>query len=228
MMNRKTPGGDNEFDIAILGQVKDKLDDALSKADPDFKEATKMFKELSKPVNKIKTIRYMGDALTNAIGNDTPSTFVNAMKDAPKTLKRATGFPRFKNLNQILDSKEIGVLKQVEEELLDNAEYKRLGAKTTSVYKEIEKGLNVSFENALIRPIMVLNAVMRRIAKHMGADYEKLAIKVHNDPDLVVEMMKRPPQDKERKMLWDMINRTLAMIPAREQAREGTQNEQLQ
>jgi len=75
---------------------------------------------------------------------------------------------------------------------------------------------------------MVLNAVMRRIAKHMGADYEKLAIKVHNDPDLVVEMMKRPPQDKERKMLWDMINRTLAMIPAREQAREGTQNEQLQ
>lgn len=225
MMNKKSPGGDNEFDIAILGTVKDKLDEALTAADPDFKEATSMFRELSKPINKIKTIRYMGDALTNAIGNDTPATFVKAMKDAPKTLKRATGFPRYKNLNQILDNDEIKVLKQVEEELLDNAEYKRLAAKTSATFKEIEEGLNVSIANPLLRPVMLLNAGMRQIAKHMGADYEKLAIKIHNNPDMVVEMMKKSPQNKERKMLWDLINRTLAMIPARESAREATANE---
>ena len=223
MMNRKTPGGDNEFDIAILGEVKDALDDALTKASPDFREATSKFKELSKPINEIKVIRYMGDALQSAIGNDTPSTYVNAMKNAPKTLKRATGFPRFKNLNQVLNKDQIKVLRQVEEELLDMAEYKRLSSATNSVYGEIEEGINKTLPNPLLRPVMVLNSMLRSIAKHYGADYEKLTTKLHKNPEMIVEIMKRPSEDKERQMLYDVITRTLAMIPARESAREINQ-----
>lgn len=221
MIQAKTPGGTNEFNVKALSEVKTLLDKQIGKAEPAFAKAQYLFKKHSEPIDQIMVAREFGDALENSLvtGEERALPFTNAMNNAVKVLKKSTGFARYKNLSDVMNPKQIAVLKKVQEELKREAKAKRMATDTGTVVKQLSEGIEISLPNMLSRPMMLANAVLRKIGKDMSPAYEALAIKIQKDPKLLSYLLKQSEISKERKMVIELLTRYSEMIPAQELSR---------
>lgn len=227
MMNKKTPGGQNEYDVMALSQIKKLLDKQIASAEPNYKEAQKLFKEYSEPINQIKVMRTLGGALKSAVEKERPTPFLNAIKDAPKTLKKSTGFARYEKLEDVLNKDQIRIVDNVKKELLRQSKAKEMAAGTESTYGFLKEGIEPQLPNMLSRPALLTNAVLRTIGKDMGPKYEKLAVKLQENPELLAELMRRGTDDTERKLAYELLTTLAATAPIRTLATEAqvsTQN----
>lgn len=101
---------------------------------PAYKAARETFAAESKPISQMEVADYLKGKLTSAQkeGTLTPASFSAAMENAPSTLKKATGEPRFKDLNEVLDPEQIAVLEQIRSDLSNKAKFEeqaKAGAK---------------------------------------------------------------------------------------------------
>lgn len=222
MIESKTPSGANEFNVKVLSEVKKTLDKQIGLAEPSFAKAQNLFKEYSKPVNQIKVAREFGDALETALKEESPTPFINAMDKAVKTLKKSTGFARYKKLSDVMDDDQIAILNKVKKELIIEHKKKKLASGTKGTISELQQNIEISLPNMLSRPMMFANFVLRHIGTDMSPAYEKIAIKIQKNPKLLAELLKRPAENKERKMVVELLSRYTAMTPSQELSRGAT------
>ncbi len=219
MIESKTPNGSSEFNVKALSEVKKLLDKAIGKGEPAFAKAQYLFKEHSQPINQIKVAREFGDALESSLKEESARPFLTAMDNAVKTLKKSTGFARFKKLEDVMTPKQIGVLNKVRDELVREGRANKIATGTKTVVKELQDGIEISLPNMLSRPMMLANAVLRMISKDMSPAYEKLAIKIQQDPKFLAELLRKTEVTKERKMVIELLNKYSAMLPSQELSR---------
>ena len=220
MIESKTPGGSNEFNVKVLSEVKQSLDKQIGKAEPAFAKAQHLFKQHSKPINQIMVSREFGNALENSLKEERALPFVNAMDNAVKTLKKSTGFARYKKLDDVMTPKQVAVLKKIKEELIRDEKSKKLATGVGTQIKQLSEGIEISLPNMLSRPVMFTNAVLRQISKDMSPAYERLAIKIQKDPKLLAEILRKSEKSKERQMIVELLTRYSAMLPAQELSRD--------
>ena len=130
-MSKKTVDGAPEYDVKVLQTIKEKLDSQIGLVEPNFAEAKRIFAEKSIPLNQAEVGDILSKSLSSSMGKERGLMFSNAMQDAPKTLKKATGFGRYdeaKGLGAILNPDQVKSVEAVKKELLRNEEYKRLAS----------------------------------------------------------------------------------------------------
>lgn len=216
LIARKTPGGQNEFDVSALSVVKKKLDDSIGRAEPLYKEVQGRYKELSRPINQIQVIRELGDALKNSAEQESATPFLNAIKNSPRTIKKSTGFPRYEKLDQVLNGEQIRIVNNTKKELVRQAKANKMSAHTEGVFNELKEGIEPNLPNLLSRPALIANAVLKRIGKDMGPAYERLASDIVSDPKKLADILRKPKTSRQRKMVAELLERQAAMIPARD------------
>ena len=219
LMNTKTPGGQKEFDVMALSQVKKSLDKSIENAEPAYKAAQKEFKKMSEPINQIKVIRHLGGALEDALQKERARPFLNALRDAPKTLKKSTGFPRYKKLNDILNKNQIKVLDDIKAELIRQEKTAQMASGTESVYGILKEGIEPELPNMLSRPALIANAILRKIGKDMGPEYEKIAVQIQEHPEYLASLLRKSTKDSERKMAYELLQVMAATAPIKELSR---------
>ena len=84
---------------------------------PDYKVAREAFAEASKPINQMEVGQYLEGKLTGALGQERAAPFATALKEAPTTLKKATGAPRFTDLSQVLTPQQLKAVEAVKADL---------------------------------------------------------------------------------------------------------------
>ena len=222
MIESKTPGGGNEFNVSVLSDIKKTLDNQIGKAEPSFAKAQHVFKEHSKPINQMQVSREFGKALEDSLKEEGVNArpFVNAMDNAVKTLKKSTGFPRFKKLEDVMNPKQMKVLNNIKSELVREQKAKTMTAETNSSIGHLKDDIEFNLPNMLSRPMMLANAGLRLIGRDMSPEYEKLAVQIQKDPKLLSKLLKMPDKSKQRMMVVRLLERYSAMIPAQELSRE--------
>lgn len=82
--------------------VKDDLMQWLKVKNPAYDAARAEFAKDSVPINQMNIGQYLENKLTAPLagGNERAGSFAQALRDAPGTIKRATGGPRFETLGQ--------------------------------------------------------------------------------------------------------------------------------
>lgn len=86
----KNPDGTPEYDISVLTKIKDKLDEQIGKAEPAFAKAQATFKEMSIPIDNMKTGQRLEKALTDPLGvSERPAAFARAAADTRDPIKNA-------------------------------------------------------------------------------------------------------------------------------------------
>lgn len=132
------PAGDPER-AAVLN-TKNALQGWMEKNIPDYGVARRGFADLSKPINEMEVGKYLLNKLEPALmeGSKTPTretaaTFANAVKDAPRTIKNATGMS-FQNLEDVMSPQSArtvqGVLKDLQRKATSEDLAKTVGSNT--------------------------------------------------------------------------------------------------
>lgn len=123
--------------IGLDKQLSKKADDALSSAQKaatmeakqnlmlwlenknlPFEVARQNFAKRSEPINQMQIGQFLENKLTGPLtGGERPAMFAQALRDAPSTISKSTGGPRFENLGDVLTPRQVGLLGGVKSSL---------------------------------------------------------------------------------------------------------------
>ncbi len=205
----KTVDGKNEFDVKALNSVKQSIDDQINAVERTYGQARQTFADLSKPVNEMNVGRELSKSLTNPMGAESASTFNNALRNAPRTMKRSTGFNRYEKLGDVLPEEKLTAVNKVADELLTNQEAKKMASRVDSVLSDISTQSKPQLPNALVREIMVANHLLKRLAhKNYGDDYQRLILDLQTNPKKLAEVLSQAPDDSMKKAIMGIIGQS--------------------
>ena len=187
---------DNAF---IRGQLTD-LKTAISDAIPGYQQAQKVFADKSIPVNQMRVGQELEKSLTNAIGTDVRATpFANAIREAPRTIKRSTGLDRFDDLSQILSPQQNTTVNNVLGNLRTS---EQLGKMSSLGMANLDNriGAPVIPPTGMFQP--VLSAARGWVNKALGTGVEqgieKLSVLMAKDPQQFARLMQSAtPQQRQ-------------------------------
>lgn len=139
---------------------------------PVYGQARQAFAGASPPVNQAKVIQAMQDTLSGQGGPERATAFQNVLgRGETALLKKSTGFPRYTEVDQVLNKPQMDAVSKVSQELSRDAERATLGQSvdTKHLFEIADKGKGtISFPTLLSRPAMLVNWIMKQ-AGH-GAD----------------------------------------------------------
>lgn len=180
---------DNKFITGELTDIKNMLTDAI----PGMKTAQETFKTMSKPVNKMEVGQYLEGKLTSAVNENklTPAAFASAMENAPSTIKRATGMPRFESMAQILDPADMAKLDAIRADLARQSEFATQLQFGRAAGDNIPATGEAQLPNVMSRIASISNAIMQKL---QGRINRKVAIELATemlDPKLAADAMEK-------------------------------------
>ena len=112
-----------------VGNAKDELVAWLAKSNPKYDIARAEFATASKPINQMEIGQELEKKLVPALSDEAKqraTVFAQALRDAPQTIKRATGSPRYDNLDEILTQPQMSTVEGIKTSLARDAEAARL------------------------------------------------------------------------------------------------------
>jgi hypothetical protein len=162
MMNEKGPTGApiNEAIVRELSVVKRSLDRQIAKAAPEYQQATRLFADLSKPINRMEVAQYLNGKLIPALNDAGASApqraqvFASAIRDMEESVGKVTGFKRAGGLSSIMTPDEMATINSVSSDLARNADFERLAVagerRANDLVRDMFSGTGI---NPLSRPI---------------------------------------------------------------------------
>lgn len=122
-----------------VAEAKTELLEWIAKKNPDYEKARAIFAKQSAPINQMQVGQYLEDKLTTPIGvGERASSFAQAVKDAPTTIKRATtGGPRYENMSDVLEPGQVSTVNAVSDSLKRDAMYNALAKTGRQAAEEI-------------------------------------------------------------------------------------------
>lgn len=209
LMNAKGPTGAKVNDAIVreLGIVKKSLDRQIAKVAPEYQAAQKLYAQMSKPIDQMRIGQYLEDKLVPAL-NDQGATaaqrgavLAQALRDAPKTVKAATGFKRQPEIGGILDRGQMDTISKVGQDLARKADFEALAkAGTQRAGRITGEAFSERIPNALQHAIMIANAILRRTgAKANERTMDALARKMQ-DPQAMADLMEKATRAEQREI----------------------------
>jgi hypothetical protein len=199
---------------SIMNVKKDFLKWAESKNQP-YAEARSTFAKQSEPINQMQVGQYLQERFTPTLGvgtaADRAQAYGAALKDAPSTIKRATGDARFKELTQILTPDQVKILDDVKADLARSATSKNLASGPLKPEFDVAKAtFSVGGEgflpNTLNTITTVTNTVLRKLK---GRIDQKLATEIATEmlfPGKAADALEKAfRQQKTRELLSEIV-----------------------
>ena len=216
MMGKLTPGGQKEFNVSVLDDIKTVLDSQIGKAEKAYRVANKLYRRKSLPINRMAVGEQLRKGLVNASEAETPTAYLNAMREAPRTLKRATGFKRYNELGDVLSPDQVSGANKVKDALVNQAKAKRMATDSESIIASLPSEIEFSLPRLLSRPIVIANAALRAIGKDKSMEYKTLMADIMKDPKKLEAALQLPVSNPKLAMAKDIAQQiaTLGTVKA--------------
>lgn len=182
----------------------------IEKNNPDYAAARSAFSTASKPINEMEVGRYLKDKLVAPLENtERAAGFAQAVRDAPGTIQRSTGGPRFTELGQVLSPGKEQVVTSILEDLQRKAGFDRLARGTNiSGGRSVIGGADgLHLPNLLSRPAMLANFVMKNIGQGADAKINSLAADRYLNPQMLADAFKNMPTGKRSEIVAALLQK---------------------
>ena len=200
-------------EIAAISDVRQQYMNWLENALPGVKTARTEFAARSKPINAMEVGQVLKQAITSPLdeGVTRPGVLAQAVRNAPGTIKKATGAPRFEDLSAVLETADSAKVANVLSDFARSAEFKRLSQATTGAKAgesisdlpgargaigTLASGIMKAFENAISRKAAIEIGEAMLQPETFARLVEKYAIP--NAPRNVMERKVRQLATQER------------------------------
>lgn len=161
----------------------------LEKKSPDYLTARTQHAALSEPINRMQVGQQLEKALASPLETSERSgVFANAMREAPRTIKKATGQTYKDELADILTTSEMQSAEGVLKDLTRQDAFKRLARKTNVGGGDAIPGrIDTHLPNLLSRTATIANAMMKAIGESGEEKIAKLASEQYRDPQKFIQ-----------------------------------------
>lgn len=121
-----------------IGDTRTAFIEWLNKESPGWEKARLDYAGSSSPINRMQVGQELQGKLTNTLGNaERPTMFATAVDESARTIKNATGAPRYEKLEQVLTPNEVTVVKDVVRDLARAGSHDKLAAAGTTKAREL-------------------------------------------------------------------------------------------
>jgi hypothetical protein len=170
---RNAVGGALEAaELKTIGKLRGDYIDWLEGVLPGFKTAKTEFAASSKPIDVMDVGKILKESVTSPLdqGISRPAMLAQAVRNAPGTIKKATGAPRYEDLSAVLETADSAKISNVLSDFARSEEFRRLSQATASVKAgesvadipgargvigTLASGIMKAFENAISRKAAV-------------------------------------------------------------------------
>lgn len=192
----------------LLSEANRQLDDWMRTKSQKWADAQDTFKFLSEVQNQADVAIILGKALKSPAGDERLASFLSAIRNAPQTLKKATGDNRYEDISQVLTPTQMRNVQQVIDSLKREATYtsltkgKSLLPEHITALQEIE-GYTPPLLSALTTSVRKLLTKAGTSLSDQGKAYiDNLVV---NDPRGLAELLKRV-SEKERILIMRRLH----------------------
>lgn len=216
--------GDSALGIAekkAVEKVKERLVNWLGEKNPAYDAARLQYQTDSLPINRMRVGQELRSKFINALGEDKPATFALAVQNAPQTIKKATGFPRYDSLDKIFSPEEVSRLGQIVNDLGIEKKAKAMATASKPIIGELPSEIKFDLPHILSRPIVVANHVISKLGRDKSKDYKNLLVDLVSDPEEFLRVYGGSSSNEKTKMAMDIVRRLNTTIAAQQSAREA-------
>jgi hypothetical protein len=205
-------GGQNalgETQRKSVGMIKDRLVDWIAKKNPAYDKARDTFAKDSVPINQMEVGQYLEGKLVSPVegANQRAYQYAQALRDAPGTLKRSTGFKGHEELSDVLTKPQESVVRGVAGDLARGAQYDQLAsagkARAQDIIAETLPALPAS---GMFSPAY---SVARAISKQLAGRASERAINLlaerMKDPAELAKVMNQLPPAQRAQVMQEII-----------------------
>ena len=115
------------LETAAYQGTKKKLVEWITSRSDLYEKARAAFSKASEPINVMQVGQQLEKSLTAPVGvSERPGPFGTAMREAPRTIEKATGSPRFRNLEQAVGKDNAAAAQSVLDDLSRSAQHEKL------------------------------------------------------------------------------------------------------
>jgi hypothetical protein len=200
---------DNAFIRGELNGIKNQLVEAI----PGYKAAQATFSQESVPVNRMQVGQFLENAISSPLGNaERASTFANAVREAPRTIKRSTGMDRFTDLSQVLSPQQTstvqGVLGSMKNEAL-------LGESASRGMSNLDQRIGAAHLPPTGMFMPLVNAARSWINRSLGVGLEeglkRLSVLMVSDPQRFAQIM-QSASPQQRAAVQSLLSQNAATV----------------
>lgn len=197
--------GIGSSEVAAIGNTQREFVKWLGGKSPAYDRARQVFANQSKPINQMQVGQYLEQKLTNPLETgERAGVYAQALRDAPGTLKRATGQPRYDELGQVLKPQQEQAVRAVGEDLSRNAEYQALAGKgATNLENRI--GAPEVPPTGMFQPL--LSAARGWVNRGLGTGLEKgleKTAQLMKDPQAMARAMRNATPQQRAQMAQEI------------------------
>lgn len=181
---------------AMVG-LRNKLIDWTEANIPEYGDARRTYGEMSKPINKIEVGQYLKEKLGPSLKEDTSKMsaqqFESALKNAPSTLKKATGEDRYQKLEQIYGPDEMKKISSITRELQAQAKMEEGAARARGTVPALgAKAAKVkAFPSLIDRTVTIANAIISKLAGEISKKHAMEIALEMLDPQVAAAALKK-------------------------------------
>ena len=177
-----------------------------------YEKARAVHAAMSKPMNEMKVGQELEAALTKQIGQgERPAVFGGAVRDAPRTIKRATGDARYEELSQVLRPEQVETVQGVVADLARKARQTQMAQEGGKRVSEILGPVNLP-GGPLEREYTILRSVLSRISKGTTEKTVEMLAETMKVPATALRFLQSLP-DSQKQAAADSLLRQ-RVIPA--------------
>ncbi|MEB3202968.1 MAG: hypothetical protein VKK05_09185, partial [Synechococcus sp.] len=218
MLSPNAPTALGRSERQQVSKLKDDLIGWLEQRVPAYGAARQEFARRSVPINQMEVGQYLEQKLTGPLTGERPGVFAQAMRDAPGTLKRATGFPRFEELSDVLTPAQLKAVEGVRDDLARGKLFEELVQRGQGRGTQAGKQASTQMQetvgelpNLLSRTAMIANSIIKRL---QGKIDRKLAVELATtmlDPKATADLLEA---EMIRRSTSSALLRSMPMRPA--------------
>jgi hypothetical protein len=215
---QETKSFDQRLTAGLQKDVQEFIDDAIEAGGgAGWRTYLQTYKDMSKPIDQMKVGKIIQEALTSSLGEaQRPRVFATAVRNAPQTMKKATGQSRYEKLSDVLTPKQEGAVQNVMSDLERNALFNRqAGEGRAAAGKFVSAAANPegTKPRLLSRAASIIGNIVDRVEgkatkRTMAALSDLMA-----DPKRMAEVMRRATP-WERQQLAGMATNLIAIEAA--------------
>jgi len=172
MISDPATAGIAKTEAGLIGKTRNEFLTWLENKAPEYKTARESFAARSKPITRMEIGQFLEKKLVSAEGKERPAAFAGAVREAPGTIKKATGQPRFEKLSEVLTPNQVKIVEDIQADLnrqlalTKQAEAARqTGPSATKAGSELLEAAfgGVAAPNVLNAVVTAVNAMLRRV-----------------------------------------------------------------